>query len=202
MSDFLSNAGIGIMVFATANIDDLFVLAAFFADKKMRPLSIVVGQYAGFGTLMLICAVASLVALAIPEGWVALVGFVPLSLGIRKLLALRGKKTGGQRESRKDQKRGKPAARSQVLAVAGVVIAGGADDFGIFVPLFASDLGAITAYALTFAVMTGIWCGLGYLLVNNKVLGDRIRRYGQVALPIVLIALGLYILSGTLDLLR
>ena len=196
MNALFSDVGIGIAVFATANIDDLFVLAAFFADKKMRPLSIVVGQYAGFGTLMLICAVASLVALAIPEGWVALVGFVPLSLGIWKLLALRNRKAGGQRESKHDQKRGKRVARSQVLAVAGVAIAGGADDVGIFVPLFASDLGAITTYALTFAVMTGVWCGLGYLLVNNKVLGDRIRRYGQVALPIVLIALGIYILSG------
>jgi cadmium resistance protein CadD (predicted permease) len=83
-----------------------------------------------------------------------------------------------------------------VLAVAGVAIAGGGDDVGIYVPLFAHDLGAITTYALTFAVMTGLWCGLSYVLVNNKFLGDRIRRYGQVALPIVLIALGIYILSG------
>jgi cadmium resistance protein CadD (predicted permease) len=45
-------------------------------------------------------------------------------------------------------------------------------------------------------VITGVWCGLGCLLVNNKILGDRIRRYGQVALPIVLIALGAFILSG------
>jgi len=69
-------------------------------------------------------------------------------------------------------------------------------------PLFASDLGTIIIYALTFAVITGVWCGLGYLLVNNKVLGDRIRRHGRIALPIVLITLGIYILSGALVLLR
>jgi cadmium resistance protein CadD (predicted permease) len=50
--------------------------------------------------------------LVIPEGWVALVGFVPLSLGIWKLLALRNKKAGGQREGKHDQKRGKRVARS------------------------------------------------------------------------------------------
>ena len=198
MSSLASDLGIGIVVFASANIDDLFVLAAFFADKRMRRLSIVVGQYLGFGTLVLLCALASLFALALPEGWVALVGFVPLFLGIKKLLALRKKKVGGQRDSKNDQKYGERVVRSQVLAVAGVTIANGGDDFGIYVPLFASDLGAIATYALTFAVMVGVWCGLGYLLVNNKVLGDKIRRHGHLLLPIVLIALGVYILSGAL----
>lgn len=201
MSSFVSDLGIGIVLFASSNVDDLFVLAAFFADKRMRPVSIVVGQYLGFGTLVLLCALAALFALALPEGWVALVGFVPLFLGVRKLLALRNKKSG-RREGKKDHKEGKRAARSQVLTVAGVCIANGADDFGIYVPLFASDLGAIATYAITFAVMVGVWCGLGYLLVSRKVLGDQIRRYGHLILPIVLIALGVYILSGALDLLR
>lgn len=195
MNSLLSNVGIGIVVFATAHIDDLFVLAAFFADKKIRPLAIVVGQFAGIGALVLVCALASLVALAVPEGWVALVGLVPLSLGIVKLLALRSDKAR-HRDRKDDQKSGQRVSRSQILAVAGVALANGGDDFGLYVPLFASNLGTITTYALTFAVMTGVWCGLGYLLVNNKVLGDRIRRYGQVALPIVLIILGIYILSG------
>ncbi len=202
MSSLVSDVGIGVVVFASANIDDLFVLAAFFADKRMRPLSIVVGQYLGFGTLVLLCGLASLIALALPEGWVALVGFVPLFLGIKKLLALRKKKVGGHRDSKNDQKHGERLVRSQVLTVAGVSIANGADDFGIYVPLFASDLGAITTYALTFAVMVSVWCGLGYLLVNNKVLGNKIRHYGHLILPIVLIALGVYILSGALVLLR
>ena len=50
--------------------------------------------------------------------------------------------------------------------------------------------------------MTGVWCALGYLLVNNKLLGGAIRRYGHLVLPIVLIALGAYILSGALVLIR
>ena len=29
-------------------------------------------------------------------------------------------------------------------------------------------VGAITTYAFTFAVMTGVWCGLSYLLVNTR----------------------------------
>jgi cadmium resistance protein CadD (predicted permease) len=202
MSFFVSDVGIGIVLFASANVDDLFVLAAFFAEKRVRPLSIVVGQYLGFGTLVLICASASLLALAVPEGWVALVGFVPLFLGVKKLLALKSRKAGGDSDSKKDQKHGNRVSRSQVFTVAGVAIANGADDFGIYVPLFASDIGAILTYGLTFAVMVSVWCGLSYLLVDNKALGDKIRRYGRVILPMVLIALGVYVLSGALDLFR
>ena len=202
MSFFLSDVGIGIVLFASANVDDLFVLAAFFADKQMRPVSIVLGQYLGFGTLVLVCALAALVALALPQEWVALVGFVPLFLGVRRLLALRSKERGAHREGKDGRKHGKRAARSHVLAVAGVCIANGGDDFGIYVPLFASDLGAIATYALTFALMVGVWCALGYWLVSHNVLGKQIRRYGHIILPIVLIALGVYILSGALDLFR
>ena len=198
MSFFVSDMGIGIVLFASANIDDLIVLAAFFADKRMRPLSVVVGQYLGFGTVVLVCALASLFALALPEGWAALLGFVPLFLGVRKLLALRSDTAGGHRDGKNDQKHGERLARSQVLTVAGVTFANGGDDFGIYVPLFASDLGAIATYSLTFAVMVSVWCGLSYVLVSNKVLGNKIRSYGHVALPIVLIALGVYILSGAL----
>jgi cadmium resistance protein CadD (predicted permease) len=43
---------------------------------------------------------------------------------------------------------------------------------------------------------------MGYRLVNNRWIGDPIRRYGHVLLPFVLIALGLFILSGARVLLR
>jgi cadmium resistance protein CadD (predicted permease) len=35
-------------------------------------------------------------------------------------------------------------------------------------------------------------CALAYLVVNNPLIGDRIRRHGHVLLPVVLIVLGLY----------
>ncbi len=43
--------------------------------------------------------------------------------------------------------------------------------------------------------MTLVWCALGYYLVNNALLGVRIRRYGRAALPFVLIGLGVWILD-------
>jgi cadmium resistance protein CadD (predicted permease) len=91
---------------------------------------------------------------------------------------------------------------SQALSVAGVTLANGGDNFGIYIPLFATAPAAIPIYIAVFAVMTAVWCALGYLVVNNPLIGSQVRRYGHVLLPIVLIALGLYILSGAMALMR
>ncbi len=207
MSSLVSDLGIGITVFASTNIDDLFLLSAFFADPRMRQRAIVAGQYLGIGVLVLASALAALLALALPDGWVALLGAVPLVLGLSKLPALSAGEAGeqGAGEARSAADPGRYAERgmrSQLLAVAGVTVANGGDNLGVYVPLFATAPGAILTHALTFAVMTGIWCALGHALVNNRILGATMRRYGHALLPVVLIALGVYILSGALVLLR
>jgi len=207
MDPLVSDLGIGIGVFASTNIDDLFLLAAFFADPQLRHRSIVIGQYLGIGALVLVSASSALLALAFPDGWVALLGVVPLLMGLRQLLALRTDPVSAESGSKghrvqDDKNHAERGLRSQVLAVASVTVANGADNVGVYVPLFATDFEAILTYALTFAVMTGVWCALGYLLVNHKVLGGAIRRYGNVILPVVLISLGLSILSGASVLLR
>ena len=196
-----------LIVFASTNIDDIFLLAAFFADPRLRHRSIVVGQYLGIGALVLVSALTALLALAVPDGWVALLGVLPLILGIGRLLALRTDTVGreGGRDEHPIQEQAHNAERglrSQVLAVASVTVANGGDNVGVYVPLFATTLEAITTYALTFAAMTGVWCALAYLLVNNRMLGAAIGRYGHAVLPIVLIVLGVYILSGALVLVR
>jgi cadmium resistance protein CadD (predicted permease) len=93
-------------------------------------------------------------------------------------------------------------AHSEVLAVMGVTIANGGDNLSVYIPLFASSLGLIPVYAAVFAVMTAIWCAAGYALVNNHVARQHVRQYGHLALPFVLIGLGLYILSDALILLH
>lgn len=206
MSSFLSTTGIGVVVFVSTNIDDIFLVAAFFADSRLRNFSVVAGQFLGIGALVLASALAALMALAIPEGWIALLGFVPLFLGMRKLLRLRGdvgRETSNSEEHLvREERKLEPRFHSQILAVAAVTVANGGDNLGVYIPLFATAPSAIVAYALIFAVMTAIWCALAYSLVNNQVVGGQIRRYGQVVLPFVLIALGIHILSDALVLTR
>ena len=43
-----------------------------------------IGQFVGIAALVVTSAVAALAVIAVPGGWVALLGFVPLGLGIHK----------------------------------------------------------------------------------------------------------------------
>lgn len=187
----LPTLSVAAVVFASTNIDDVFLLAAFFADPKLRPATVVVGQFFGIAAIVAVSIVAALLALALPEGTTALLGVLPLALGLYGVWQLRG---GIQ--ANEDAVDAPRHTGAQFLIVAGVTVANGGDNLGVYVPLFASAPESITLYAVVFTVMTGLWCAMGYLLVNNRAIGDHVRRYGQVALPFVLIALGLWILSG------
>jgi cadmium resistance protein CadD (predicted permease) len=80
--------------------------------------------------------------------------------------------------------------------VAAVTLANGGDNLGVYIPLFAREPSHIPLYAAVFAVMTALWCHAGYRLVHHSALGNHIRRHGRAVMPVVLIALGLWILSG------
>ena len=199
--DILSQLGIGTVVFASTNIDDIFLLSAFFSDPHLKRRSVVAGQFLGIGVLVAASAIAALLALAVPEGWIGFLGLVPLGLGVQRLIALRrraGRPAEGEEQSTLAAEQSvERRTHSQVLAVAGVTVANGGDNLGVYIPLFASATGAIPVYAAIFAVMTALWCWLAYRLVNNRWVGERVRHYGHRALPFVLIILGLYILFDT-----
>jgi cadmium resistance protein CadD (predicted permease) len=202
----LSAIGIAVAVYASTNIDDLLILAVFFADPQVRVGAVVAGRFLGLAVLVLASAAAALLAMAVPGEWVALLGLVPLGLGLRLLPALFSK-NGGADEQTEEALAGarQPARRgftAQSLTVAGVTLANGGDNLGVYIPLFATAPQAIMTYIVVFAVMTALWCALGYLVVNNPLIGDRIRRHGHVLLPVVLITLGLWILSDAIALIR
>jgi len=205
MLELLSRLGVAVAVFVSTNIDDIVLLSAFFADPGMRPRSVVAGQFLGIGVQVAASALAALAALVVPAGYTALLGVVPLALGLRALRARRGAAGGEEIDGesgddddalRTAERRADQRTRSQLLAVAGVTVANGGDNLGVYIPLFASAPRAIPLYAAVFAAMTALWCLAGHRLVNNIVIGRHVRRLGHRALPFVLVALGVWILWG------
>ena len=194
----LTPIAVGIALFATTNIDDIFLLAAFFADTQLRPRSVVLGQFLGIGALTALSATAALASLVVPEGWTALLGIVPLALGVQKLwhLGPGANKPPNDVGPRDKEHRLERRIHSLVFAVAGVTIANGGDNLAVYIPVFASSGQSIPIYIFTFAIMTGLWCVAGFTLVNNGPVGHHIRRYGHILLPLVLIAIGVWIVRG------
>jgi len=196
MNNGLTSDAIPVGIFAATNIDDLFLLAVLFADPKFRRRAIVFGQFAGIGALTILSVVAALLALTAPAELTALLGILPLALGLRNLWKLRQAK--GDEEGAISLAASKAEARlhSQVLAVSAMTIATGGDNLGVCIPIFATNPSAIPNFAVVFTAMTGIWCVAGYLFTSNHLAGSLLRRWGRVLLPFVLIGIGLHILWG------
>jgi cadmium resistance protein CadD (predicted permease) len=205
MLEPLSGLGTAILVFAVTDIDDLVLLAAFFGDRHLRQSAIVMGQFAGIALLTAASALAAWAAIAIPPGWISLLGVLPLGLGLFKLRELWRHRTADDddaAEALQAERRLEGKLHSQILGVAAVTVANGADNLSVYIPLFAANFAALPLFVLVFAVMTAIWCVLGYALVRNPAGAAVMNRWGHILLPVVLVALGLHILSGAAVLLR
>ena len=182
--DVRSVVSVGTVVFASTNVDDLVLLSAFFAQPGRRVYAIVIGQFVGIGALVLVSIIAALATVAIPPAAVALIGIVPLALGLRQLM------------HHTDVESAEEQNGTSLMAVAGVTMANGGDNLGVYIPLFASQTAAIPIYAVVFAVGTAVWCSLGYAFVSHRAVMSMFQRLGHRILPWVLIAIGLHVLTG------
>jgi len=79
---------LAIALFASTNIDDMFVLVGFFSDPKFRQKEVVTGQFVGIAVLFVLCLAGSLLTLVISRAYVGLFGIVPIALGVMKLVDL------------------------------------------------------------------------------------------------------------------
>ena len=204
--DFFSILGIGATAFVATNIDDLLILIAFFANSHRFPSpQIVLGQYSGMGALLAISIVGSLIALIVPDNLIGLIGIFPIAIGIRELLELL--KNGDNNEEEEEwaakqlpqsrrRRRRRMTAYLPFLTVAAVTFSGG-EEIGIYTSVFATyhEVSEIIIIVLVVMVLTGVWCTVAYHLVNRPQIASSIKRIGTVALPFVLIGLGIYILA-------
>lgn len=190
-----------VLAFASTNIDDLFVLMLLFtqASDAFSKRSILYGQYLGIITLVLISIAGSLIGIIIPKEYIGLLGLFPIYLGIRKLRS---------RESNDESPVLEPARKipllawidASIISVASITIANGADNIGIYIPLFVN----LSWYNLlitvaVFMLMVYIWIKVAALLVNHPELKATLAKYNHILFPVILIGLGVYILveSGT-----
>ena len=197
MGSLLGVFGVAIVVFASTNVDDIFVLLGFFADPKFRAKQVVIGQYLGIAALYGVSVLASFLVLVIPAAYIGLLGFAPIFFGLKRLWELwNGVETGDNPEDHEKASMG----HGNIVAVALVTIANGGDNISIYTPLFTTrSVYEILAIGGIFAILTAVWLGAAHSLVNHPTLGAPIRSHGHRIVPFILIALGILILyeAGT-----
>lgn len=196
-SHLFNTALLGVGLFASTNIDDIFLTMAFFADPRLSRSAIVLGKFVGIAALTLLSTIAAAGSLVVSPEWIALLGFVPLGLGLHGLWMNRRPAVALDGDG---IEQAPSAFLAQVGAVAGVTAANGGDNLGVYVPVFAEDLSAIPVFVVVFALMTVLWCVAGNLLVGHPRLSVSMRSLSRRWLPYVLIVLGVWILSDAIGL--
>jgi cadmium resistance protein CadD (predicted permease) len=184
--------GLAVVLFVSTNVDDLVLLIAFFADSSFRPRDVVAGQYAGLAFLFMVSVAGALLSLVIPQAYLGLLGIFPILVGIHKLLELRHDPAGTVEENELGRAN---CNYGNIVSVALVAIANGADNVGVYLPAFAVHSGSqIAVIALVFVAMTALWCLLAHRMASHPRFGAPLRRYAHIVAPLVLIGLGIWII--------
>ena len=149
----------------------------FFSNPIYSKVQVVIGQYLGIGLLVAIGALGSLLALVIPQYIIGLLGFVPISIGIIRLIKLR--KHANEVITKQ------VSSHLPMLTVTAVTFSNGGDNIGIYTPLFAKYSSAIEVIfiSIIFMVMTAVWCTVAYYLVSHPLIATRLRKTGHIIFP-------------------
>lgn len=185
-----------VAAFISTNLDDIFMLTLFFAQAKGRKgaLKVVAGQYIGMGCLAALSILGALGTQLVPQRYVGLLGFVPLCLGIKAWMGYRSQGNKSRQEEETSETPG-----IGIISVALVTMANGGDNIGVYIPVFSGYSAGELAEALAvFAMMTALWCRLGYSLGNHPGIKEKIERYQHILVPLILSALGVIILAKSL----
>ena len=129
MEHLLGLLGMAVILFASTNVDDIFVLLGFFADPKFRRRQVAIGQYLGIAALYGASVLASLMSLVVPAAYIGFLGFAPIFLGLKKLWELR---SGRETDDDADGHEQASAGHGNIVAVAAVTIANGGDNVSIY----------------------------------------------------------------------
>ena len=178
-------------LFAVTNIDDILILALFFAQGAGRPhttRTIATGQYLGFAGILAVAVAAALGATFLPDTAIPYLGLLPLALGVKAAI---------QAWRHRGDSDGSPVGSSgpRILEVAAVTFANGGDNIGVYVPVFATaGVGGMVTYAIVFLVLVAVWVAAGRFFATRPPIAKALSRWGHVLLPVVLIGIGVLIL--------
>ncbi|GAB2605069.1 hypothetical protein Aab01nite_78910 [Paractinoplanes abujensis] len=193
MATNLSIVAQAVGLFAVTNVDDILILALFFAQgagHRRTTRNVAAGQYLGFAGILVVAVAAAFGATFLPGRVVPYLGLLPLALGIKAAV-----QAWRHRGDDDDDESGARSGAPGVLAVAAVTFANGGDNIGVYVPvLTTAGPSGMTVYVVVFLLLVAVWVAAGRFFATRPIVARALSRWGHVLLPVVLIGIGVLIL--------
>ncbi len=190
-----------IIAFVTTEMDDLLVMFVLFSkvNRKRENLSVIIGKYMGLFCLIAAGKLFSDTLEQLPcKQLLGLLGILPIVLGIRYAV----KEYAGENEPSEDENM---LIRlftyiTLVLESFFITLANGGDNIAVCLSFF-SSLGQANFIlsSIVFCIMQALWCLIAVSVMNAASIRNYTEESKGVIIPVLFIALGLYILikNGT-----
>ena len=174
---------ISVLIFLSTNIDDIFLLTLLFSAGNMRKSYIYIGHFLGIILLSLASRFLASGMSALLGKYIFLLGIIPILLGIKAIF---------DKVDDEDSFTG-----GSLTSVFLLTLSAGGDNIGIYTPLFAGMNSFDFAVTLViFGIMSVLWCFMAQRLSSLPFLSNFIKKYKRIIVPVVFIALGIFILMG------
>ncbi len=189
-----------LITYLATSIDEIPVLFMLYTkkDNQGRSKTITIAYFIGTFILVALSLFSAFGIGKIPEKWIiGFIGLVPLLMGLKLLIK-------GEQEDDEGDKTFASANKYKTLLVQiiAITLGLGADDLGVFIPLFVTLTGIqIILMLLVFAIGTALLCTISYQLTQIVELTEFIEKYERYIVGIVFAGLGIIIMTecGTIS---
>lgn len=179
--------------YVATNLDNLILLISLHARYSSRRLQVSLGYGLGMLIVGVIALVVGKAAEIIPVQYIGLLGLVPLIVGLRALfVVLRQHPPGTDPDPRTGD------GRAVMVVTLVTQLSNGADTIVTFSILFA-DSGPATDLLIsaTFLAMLVLFAAAAVVALSHPWLAREARRIGHYVTPLLMIAIGAYVLTNT-----
>ncbi|WP_185696115.1 cadmium resistance transporter [Weissella viridescens] len=189
-----------IVAFVSSNLDDLVILTILYAEATTRKQrwTILWGQLLGIGAILLLSIACVTMLHAFNLNYLNLLGIFPLLMGVNGFYKLYKSDETAKQDAKRHTKIQKTAQKATGLTLGTIMtltVSNGADNMGIYIPLFSKYSNTqMWGVLLLFVIMIPIWCWIGEKIADLPVIKNFVQKYQKVLVPIIYIGLGLYIL--------
>lgn len=173
--------------FVATNVDNLLILVAWMLGGRLATRRLLGAYSLAAAAVLLVALLFGTVSNLLPVQYLGYLGIIPVLLGL-KMLAERFQANEAVSEKK---------ALSSV-AVATALFANSVDTILVFAPLLADSAASVDPLiAASYVLVAGAWFAVAWWFSRNVARLARVTMIAQWVAPLIMIAVGLYILDNT-----